>query len=93
MLNLRKLVTTYPNHLWLTLSQELQQAAWQQSQSHANAAACCQAYLNYLCVKTFIPWLEAWLAEDNPQANNKNSIFLLQSGILSGNLSMGLPLI
>ncbi|MBD2214266.1 DUF1822 family protein [Nostoc linckia FACHB-104] len=75
MLNLRKLATIYPNQLWLTLSQELQQAAWQQSQSHANAAACCQAYLNYLCLKTFIPWLEAWLAEDNPQANNQNSIF------------------
>ncbi|BAY29441.1 hypothetical protein NIES2107_12840 [Nostoc carneum NIES-2107] len=75
MLNLRKLATIYPNQLWLTLSQELQQAAWQQSQSHANAAACCQAYLNYLCLKTFIPWLEAWLAEDNPQANKNNSIF------------------
>jgi hypothetical protein len=75
MLNLRKLATTYPNQLWLTLSQELQAEAWQQSQPHANAAACCQAYLNYLCLKTFIPWLEAWLAEDNSQPNNKNSIF------------------
>ncbi len=74
MLNLRKLATTYPNQLWLTLSQELQAEAWQQSQPHANAVACCQAYLNYLCLKTFVPWLEAWLAEDNPQ-HQKNSIF------------------
>jgi hypothetical protein len=65
MLKLRKLSTTYPNQLWLNLSQELQQEAWQQSQPHGNAAARCQAYLNYLCLKTFVPWLEAWLKEGN----------------------------
>ncbi|MDZ7961084.1 MAG: DUF1822 family protein [Aulosira sp. DedQUE10] len=74
MLNLRKLATIYPNQLWLKLSQELQEEAWQQSQPHANAAACCQAYLNYLCLKSFVPWVEAWLAEDNSQHINKNSI-------------------
>lgn len=76
MLNLRKLATIYPNQLWLTLSQELQEEAWQQSQPHANAAACCQAYLNYLCLKSFVPWLEAWLAEDNQaQGSINRSIF------------------
>ncbi|MUG97796.1 DUF1822 family protein [Scytonema sp. UIC 10036] len=63
MLKLRKLSTIYPNQLWLNLSQELQKEAWQQSQLHSNAAARCQAYLNYLCLKTFVPWLEAWLKE------------------------------
>ncbi|MBD2355401.1 DUF1822 family protein [Tolypothrix sp. FACHB-123] len=65
MLKLRKLSTIYPNQLWLNLSQELQQEAWQQSQLHGNAAARCQAYLNYLCLKSFVPWLEAWLQEAN----------------------------
>ncbi|KYC42473.1 hypothetical protein WA1_21145 [Scytonema hofmannii PCC 7110] len=65
MLKLRKLSTIYPNQLWLNLSQELQKEAWQQSQLHSNAAARCQAYLNYLCLKTFVPWLEAWLKEAN----------------------------
>lgn len=71
MLKLRKLSTVYPNQLWLNLSQELQQEAWQQSQPHGNAAARCQAYLNYLCLKTFVPWLEAWLKEAN---QNQGSI-------------------
>ncbi|OUL24647.1 hypothetical protein BV372_28780 [Nostoc sp. T09] len=76
MLKLRKLSTIYPNQLWLNLSQELQQEAWQQSQPHTNAAARCQAYLNYLCLKTFIPWLEAWLAEANQaQGSIDRSIF------------------
>ncbi|MBE8965118.1 DUF1822 family protein [Nostocales cyanobacterium LEGE 12452] len=65
MLKLRKLSTIYPNQLWLRLSQELQEEAWQQSQAHGNAASRCQAYLNYLCLKTFVPWIEAWLAEAN----------------------------
>ncbi|WP_414586688.1 DUF1822 family protein [Scytonema sp. PCC 10023] len=80
MLKLRKLSTIYPNQIWLKLSQELQQEAWQQSQPHANAAARCQAYLNYLCLKTFIPWLEAWLAEANQAQDSINhSIFSTNS--------------
>jgi hypothetical protein len=88
MLKLRKLATVYPNQLWLNLSQELQLEAWQQSQPHANAAARCQAYLNYLCLKTFIPWLEAWLAEANEtkanhsivSANTWNSLWEVVNG-------------
>lgn len=74
MLKLRKLSTIYPNQLWLNLSQELQQEAWQQSQPHGNAAARCQAYLNYLCLKTFVPWLEAWLKEANPNQGGISNI-------------------
>ncbi len=65
MLKLRKLSTVYPNQLWLKLSPQLQQEAWLQSQTHANATSRCQAYLNYLCFKTFVPWFEAWLKEAN----------------------------
>jgi hypothetical protein len=74
MLKLRKLSTLYPNQLWLNLSQELQQEAWQQSQLHSNAAARCQAYLNYLCLKTFVPWLEAWLKEANQSQGHISDI-------------------
>lgn len=72
MLKLRKLSTIYPKQLWLRLSQELQEEAWQQSQAHGNAASRCQAYLNYLCLKTFVPWIKAWLAEAN-QAKDRIS--------------------
>ncbi|ALF52952.1 hypothetical protein ACX27_08965 [Nostoc piscinale CENA21] len=72
MLNLQKLATIYPNQICLPLSPKLQEEAWQKSQAHTNAAACCQAYLNYLCLKSFVPWLEAWLAEEDAHININN---------------------
>ncbi|MEC4812011.1 MAG: DUF1822 family protein [Scytonema sp. PMC 1069.18] len=76
MLKLRKLSTIYPNQLWLQLSEKLQEEAWQQSQRHVNAAARCQAYLNYLCLKSFVPWLEAWLKEANQAKDSINHSIL-----------------
>ncbi len=64
VLTLRDLSTAYPEQIWLKLSTELQTSAWQRSQNHSNAAACCNAYLNDLCLNTFIPWFEAWFEEE-----------------------------
>ena len=72
MFSLRELSTTYPEQLWLKLSVELQEKAWQRSQRHSNATARCNAYLNDLCLNTFVPWLEAWLEE---QSGEENSTF------------------
>jgi hypothetical protein len=66
MFSLRELSSTYPEQLWLKLSVELQEKAWQRSQRHSNATARCNAYLNDLCMNTFIPWLKAWLEEEQP---------------------------
>ena len=66
MFSLRELSTIYPEHLWLKLSVELQEKAWQRSQRHSNATARCNAYLNDLCLNTFVPWLKAWLEEEQP---------------------------
>jgi len=66
MFSLRELSTTYPEQLWLKLSVELQEKAWQRSQRHSNATARCNAYLNDLCLNTFVPWLRAWLEEERP---------------------------
>ena len=66
MFSLRELSTTYPEELWLKLSVELQEKVWQRSQRHSNATARCNAYLNDLCLNTFVPWLKAWLEEEQP---------------------------
>ena len=70
MFSLRELSTTYPEQLWLKLSVELQEKAWQRSQRHSNATARCNAYLNDLCLNTFVPWLEAWVEEQSAEENS-----------------------
>ncbi|MEQ9001577.1 MAG: DUF1822 family protein [Coleofasciculus sp. B1-GNL1-01] len=69
MFNLLELSRTYPNQIWLNLSEEQQKQAWQRSQNHANAMTRCNAYLNELCLTAFIPWLEGWCQEG--QENEK----------------------
>lgn len=64
MLTLRDLSAAYPEQIWLKLSTEIQTSAWQRSQNYSHAAACCNAYLNDLCLHTFVPWLEAWFEEE-----------------------------
>jgi hypothetical protein len=70
MLSLRKLSISYSDQVWLKLSEELQQKAWQNSQRHSNATAKCCAYLNYLCLHTLIPWLKGWLEEEFAKDTN-----------------------
>ena len=69
MLSLRKLSISYPEQLWLPITEEIQQESWQRSQLYSNPTSRCQAYLNYLCWQTFTPWLEAWLEEDGNKSN------------------------
>lgn len=63
MFKLLELSTTYPDQVWLNISEKQQQQAWQRSQNHANAMTRCNAYLNELCLTAFIPWLEGWCQE------------------------------
>ena len=69
MLSVHKLSISYPNQLWLKITEEIQQNSRQRSQLYSNPTSCCQAYLNELCLQTFVPWLKAWLEEDCNQSN------------------------
>ena len=52
MLSLRKLSISYPNQLWLKITEEIQQKSWQRSQLSSNPTSRCQAHLNDLCWQT-----------------------------------------
>ncbi|NER48135.1 MAG: DUF1822 family protein [Symploca sp. SIO1A3] len=69
MFSLRELSTTYPEQLWLKLSGTLQEQVWQRAQHHSHATSRCNAYLNDLCLNTFVPWLEGWFEEELPAEN------------------------
>ena len=73
MLKLRDLEIGYPQHLFLEISDRQQKQAWTKVQSYSNPTVRCQAYLNYLCWDTFIPWLKTWCEEETSQKNNANN--------------------
>lgn len=56
-----------PTELWLEIAPDLQDQAWQQSQTCASPSSCWRAYLNQLCLETVLPWLQA---EYEPQAES-----------------------
>lgn len=60
ILSFEELTSIFPNYLWLELPSEAQQKAWEQSQNevYSNAFACWNAYLNSLCLDTFVSWLK-----------------------------------
>jgi hypothetical protein len=58
-LNLKELIAVDSDHLWLEFSQEDQEEAWRQAQDCSNATARWNAYLNHLCLKSFLDWLRA----------------------------------
>lgn len=55
-----ELALIYPDQLLLEISQDEEKKAWQQSQGEpfSNAAACRNAYLNRLCLNSFLSYLE-----------------------------------
>lgn len=53
-----------PTHLWLAISPTIQNKAWEQNQGFSSPNSRWRAYLNQLCLKTFLPWLQ----EEYPQA-------------------------
>lgn len=50
-----------PMQLWLEIPASIQDAAWQHSQSIQPLGSRWQVYLNQLCLRTFIPWLQSEL--------------------------------
>lgn len=53
------------NQLWLNISSTEKQLAWEQAQSHSHTLARYNAYLNHLCLHTFLNWLKEWLADES----------------------------
>ncbi len=50
---------TEETHLWLEISETAQAEAWKQSQSFSSPSGRWRAYLNRLCLQTFLAWLQA----------------------------------
>jgi len=57
-LELERLMTAFPRHLWLDIAPQLRTEAWQQVQDYSNDVARWNAYKNYLCVHPFIAWVK-----------------------------------
>ncbi|NER49339.1 MAG: DUF1822 family protein [Symploca sp. SIO1A3] len=58
MFSLDKLINTYPKQLCLELSPQAQAQAWQQVHNYSNDVARWRAYVNYLCLHSFVDWLQ-----------------------------------
>ena len=74
MLKLRDLEIIYPHQLFLEISELEQKQAWIQAQSYSNPHTQCQAYLNYLCWHTFLPWLETWSEAEESNSNQNKEL-------------------
>ena len=59
-LDLNELMAIYPEQIWIDISPESREKAWQQTQnqSYSNAASRWNAYLNCLCLNAFTRWVK-----------------------------------
>jgi Protein of unknown function (DUF1822) len=65
MLNLNKMDRDDSDQLYLEVSSTNQQQAWHIAQNQSNAIARYNAYLNSVCLKTFLSWFKDWIEETN----------------------------
>ncbi len=77
---LNELETAPWNHLQLNISSVEQNLAGEQSQSYSNTLARYNAYLNSVCLYTFLNWLTDWFAEESI---SKPSIYPTQDSLPS----------
>ncbi|MEG4495040.1 DUF1822 family protein [Microcoleus sp. D3_18_C4] len=61
---LQPLASHKSDRLELTVNQVDREVAWHQAQHHSNPISRYNAYLNGICLKTFLNWLSEWLAEE-----------------------------
>ncbi|MCC3413088.1 DUF1822 family protein [Microcoleus sp. PH2017_02_FOX_O_A] len=52
------------DRLQLTINEADREFVWHQAQHHSNPISRYNAYLNGVCLKTFLNWLSEWLAEE-----------------------------
>jgi hypothetical protein len=53
------------HHLLLTIDPIDQQEAWEASQAQSNTLARYNAYVNRVCLKTFLKWFTGWISEES----------------------------
>ncbi|MBD2629288.1 DUF1822 family protein [Trichormus variabilis] len=53
-----------PTQLWLEVSLEVKNQSWQQSQSFVSPLGRWNAFLNQVCLSTFLPWLQTEYAPE-----------------------------
>ncbi|MBE9144289.1 DUF1822 family protein [Planktothrix mougeotii LEGE 06226] len=74
-LNFDELTAMYPEQIWIELSSEELERAWQQTEKYSNPTSHWNAYLNYITLYNFINWVKAdpdiqdplkvWLTEED----------------------------
>ncbi|MDY6900636.1 MAG: DUF1822 family protein [Cyanobacteriota bacterium] len=71
MLTFDELIEINPEHLWIEFSVQEREAAWNQTVSHDSQinSATYRAFLNRLCLNSFVKWLE-----DEPELRAKFQI-------------------
>ncbi|NJL10084.1 MAG: DUF1822 family protein [Calothrix sp. SM1_7_51] len=52
-------------NLWLNISRPELKKAYSQTQNYSNTLARYNAYLNSICLQTFLSWLQGWLIEES----------------------------
>lgn len=65
MFSFTELESAGSNHLWLKILPADQEKAWHQAQRHSQGIARYNAYLNHVCLSTFLNWLSDWLKEES----------------------------
>jgi hypothetical protein len=58
------LIKPYPETMRFKISPVHQEEAWQMADRHSNTITRYQAYLNWLTLKTLLPWFEEWAREE-----------------------------
>ncbi|MEM9540076.1 MAG: DUF1822 family protein [Cyanobacteria bacterium P01_E01_bin.42] len=56
---LEKLMELFPDRLWLEFSSEDSDRAWKQAEDYANQSSRWTAYLNYLCLQSFLKYIKS----------------------------------
>ncbi|MBO0349304.1 DUF1822 family protein [Phormidium pseudopriestleyi FRX01] len=57
-------IKTYPERMRFKIAPDHQEEAWQMADRHSNTITRYQAYLNWLTLKTLLPWFEEWAREE-----------------------------
>ena len=57
-------IQTCPAGMRFKITSEHQEQAWQMADRHSNTITRYQAYLNWLTLKTLLPWFEEWAQEE-----------------------------
>lgn len=64
MYSITEFVTAYPNQLYLNISAEIRDKAWQVARDFSNKIASYNAYVNFICLQSCLQWFEEYFSEE-----------------------------